>query len=203
MRLGAGTLRQEIGNQSPTFFLNEHGPTEDHSLTALPVNVLWQVAGEMLPSLPLWSVPALLQMKTKPLGHVGSLRWQKRKSLNVGSTPSVLERARDEIVLHGGIFYGMVCVVNLAIKARPAASLEGLMPELLSVSEKVTPAVSFCWNTGVVSELFLLRAVGSSISRVFSHQKEFCFALKLLTVQVRLVVLITAVPQPAWPASLS
>lgn len=53
MRLGAGTLRQEIGNQSPTFFLNEHGPTEDHFLTALPVNVLWQVAGEMLPSLPL------------------------------------------------------------------------------------------------------------------------------------------------------
>lgn len=83
-------------------------------------------------------------MKTKPLGHVGSLRWQKRKSLIVGSTPSVLERARDEVVLHERIFYGMVCVVNLAIKARPAASLEGLMPELLSVSEKVTPAVSFC-----------------------------------------------------------
>lgn len=43
MRLGAGTLRQEIGNQSSTFFLNEHGPTEDHSLIAPPVNVLWLV----------------------------------------------------------------------------------------------------------------------------------------------------------------
>lgn len=73
-----------IGNQSLTCFLNEHGPTEDHSLTAFPVNVLWQVAGEMLPALLLRSLPALLQMKTKPLG---SLRWQKRKSLNVGSTP--------------------------------------------------------------------------------------------------------------------
>ena len=33
-------------------FLNEHGLTEDRSLTAVPANVLWQVPEKILPALP-------------------------------------------------------------------------------------------------------------------------------------------------------
>lgn len=46
----------------------------------------------------------------------------------------------------------------------------------------------------MVSEPFLLRAVGSSVPKVFRHQKDFWFALKLLTVLLRFVLLITAAP---------
>lgn len=74
MRLGAGTLEQEIGNQSLTFLLNGHGPTEDHSPAASLANVLWQVAGKTLPALLLRFVSAPLKMKTKPLDDVGTDR---------------------------------------------------------------------------------------------------------------------------------
>lgn len=110
MGLGAGTLQQDMGNQSSTFLLNEQGP----ALFPHCCPILCAVAGEMLPALPLWAIPALLQMKAKPLG---SLRWQKNEMLSVGSTPAGLERARDEVVLHWGMFYGMGCVLHLAIKA--------------------------------------------------------------------------------------
>lgn len=148
------------------------------------------------PSFPLWSLPALFTNENKTFGPLlGSLRWQKKNSLDVRSTPSVLQRARDEVVVHWGIFHGMVCVVNLDI-------MEGVMPKPSALSEKKSN--SSC-QAFVVSELFLLRAVGSSISKkVFRHQKKSSvLPWSFWQSKWGLSLLITAVPQPAWPASQS